>query len=95
VVRALDTGDEKFDLSNGVKYGQSAIYDSGQYDKEIMLFKRMANGTFVDSDFDMLYSRGYSLSRETSRGSQQELMRYSSSGESESRAINKYRSSTE
>ncbi|CAJ1940125.1 unnamed protein product [Sphenostylis stenocarpa] len=80
VVRALDTGDEKSDLSNGVKYGQSTIYDSGQYDKEIMLFKKMANGTFSDSDFDM-YSREYSLSRETSRGSQQELIRNSSCGE--------------
>ncbi|KAK7348636.1 hypothetical protein VNO80_23223 [Phaseolus coccineus] len=83
VVRALDTVDESSDLSNGVKYGQSTNYDSGQYDKEIMLFKRLANGTFVDSDFD---SREYSLSRQTSRGSQQELIRYSSSGESEPRA---------
>ncbi|ESW25728.1 hypothetical protein PHAVU_003G060600 [Phaseolus vulgaris] len=82
VVRALDTVDESSDLSNGVKYGQSTNYDSGQYDKEIMLFKRLANGTFVDSDFD---SREYSLSRQTSRGSQQELIRYSSSGESEPR----------
>lgn len=82
MVRALDTVDESSDLSNGVKYGQSTNYDSGQYDKEIMLFKRLANGTFVDSDFD---SREYSLSRQTSRGSQQELIRYSSSGESEPR----------
>ncbi|TKY58641.1 Proline-rich receptor protein kinase PERK13 [Spatholobus suberectus] len=49
VVRALDSGDEKSDLSNGVKYGHSTAYDSGQYDKEIMLFRRMANGNFVDS----------------------------------------------
>lgn len=73
MVRALDWGYESSDLSNGVKYGHSLVYDSGQYDKEIMLFRRMANGTFVDSDFDM----------------------YSSSGESESRAINTYRSSNE
>ncbi|XP_014523588.2 proline-rich receptor-like protein kinase PERK13 [Vigna radiata var. radiata] len=87
VVRALDTGDEKFDLSNGVKYGQSTVYDSGQYDKDIMAFRRMANGTFFDSDFNT-YDSEYSLSKQTSGGSQQNLMRLSSSGESESRAIN-------
>lgn len=83
----MDTGDEKFDLSNGVKYGQSTVYDSGQYDKDIMAFRRMANGTFFDSDFNT-YDSEYSLSKQTSGGSQQNLMRLSSSGESESRAIN-------
>ncbi|RZB99299.1 Proline-rich receptor-like protein kinase PERK12 [Glycine soja] len=82
VVRSLDCGDESSDLSNGVKYGHSTVYDSGQYEKEIMLFRRLANGTFVDSDFE-IYSREYSLSRDTSmtsRGSHQELIRHSSSG---------------
>ncbi|WVZ25298.1 hypothetical protein V8G54_003842, partial [Vigna mungo] len=99
VVRALDTGDEKCDLSNGVKYGQSTVYDSGQYDKDIMVFRRMANGTFSNSDFntyDSEYSLSkqtsggseYSLSKQTSGGSEQNLMGLSSSGESESRAIN-------
>lgn len=45
--------EEAFDLSNGVKYGQSTVYDSGQYNKEILRFRRMANGSGGDSDFDM------------------------------------------
>lgn len=97
VVRALDCGDESSDISNGMKYGHSTVYDSGQYDKAIMLFRRMANGTFDDSDFDMV-SREYSLSRNTSmtsRGSQQELIQHSSSGEFDSRDINMHRSSIE
>lgn len=93
MVRALDSGDEISDLTNGVKYGHSTVYDSGQYDKDIMLFRRMANGNFVDSDFDM-YSREYSYSREMS-GSRHAWMQSSSSGESESKAFNKHRSSTE
>ncbi|KAG2409386.1 Proline-rich receptor-like protein [Vigna angularis] len=87
VVRALDTGDEKCDLSNGVKYGQSTVYDSGQYDKDIMVFRRMANGTFFDSDFNT-YNSEYSLSKQTSGGSEQNLMQLSSSDESDSTAIN-------
>ncbi|KAK7386882.1 hypothetical protein VNO78_27229 [Psophocarpus tetragonolobus] len=91
VVRALDCGDEGSDLSNGVKYGHSMVFDSAQYDKEINIFRRMANGTFVDSDFDML-STEYSLSRYTSRESQ--LITDSCSFESESRAINTQKSSS-
>lgn len=64
IARALDSGDQLYDLSNGVKFGQSTIYDSGQYNEDIMRFKRMANGSFADSEFDM-YSSEYS-SRETS-----------------------------
>lgn len=90
VVRALDSGDEISDLSNGMKYGQSTVYDSGQYDKDIMLFRRMGNGSFADFDFDA-YSREYNLSRETSK-SQHTWMHSNSSGESESRAFNKNRS---
>jgi len=60
----LDSGDQLYDLSNGVKFGQSTVYDSGQYNEDIMRFKRMANGSFNDSEFDM-YSSEYS-SRETS-----------------------------
>nr|WIL59877.1 nodulation protein [Melilotus officinalis] len=59
IARALDSGDQLYDLSNGVKYGQSTVYDSGQYNEDIMRFKRMANGSFVDSEFDM-YSSEYS-----------------------------------
>ncbi|KAL2347323.1 hypothetical protein Fmac_001323 [Flemingia macrophylla] len=53
MARALDDGDQIYDLSNGVKYGQSTIYNSAQYNEDIMIFKRMANGSFGDSDFDM------------------------------------------
>ncbi|XP_027346905.1 proline-rich receptor-like protein kinase PERK12 [Abrus precatorius] len=93
VVRALDSGDEIPDLSNGVKYGQSTVYDSGQYDKDIGLFRRMANGSVVDSEFDM-YSRESSFSRDISRGSQHAGISSSSSNESESIAFNRCRNST-
>ncbi|OIV93729.1 hypothetical protein TanjilG_16580 [Lupinus angustifolius] len=92
VVRALDSGDDIFDLTNGVKYGQSTVYDSGQYDKDIMLFRRIANGSFVDSDSDM-YSIEYGYSRQTS-GTQHAWMRSGSSGESESKAFNSHQSSS-
>ncbi|CAK8537042.1 unnamed protein product [Lathyrus sativus] len=59
IARALDSGDQLYDLSNGVKYGQSTIYDSGQYNEDLMRFKRMANGSFDESEFDM-YSSEYS-----------------------------------
>ncbi|XP_029127729.1 proline-rich receptor-like protein kinase PERK12 [Cajanus cajan] len=67
VSRALDNGDKLYDLSNGVKYGQSTIYDSGQYNEDIMRFRRMANGSFGDSEFDT-YSTDYrsTVSREMS-----------------------------
>ena len=85
VARALDSGDQ-LDLSNGVKYGQSTVYDSGQYNNDIMRFRRMANGSFSDSDFDM-YS--YS-SREMSS-----WMPNSSGGNPESGAFQSHRSSAE
>ncbi|XP_073220364.1 proline-rich receptor-like protein kinase PERK15 [Cicer arietinum] len=53
IARALDSGDQIYDLSNGIKYGQSTVYDSGQYNEDIMRFRRMANGSFGESDFDM------------------------------------------
>ncbi|KAK2374482.1 non-specific serine/threonine protein kinase [Trifolium repens] len=59
VARALDSGDQLYDLSNGVKYGQSTIYDSDKYHEDLMRFKRMANGSFGESEFDM-YSTEYS-----------------------------------
>ncbi|KAK7407255.1 hypothetical protein VNO78_08998 [Psophocarpus tetragonolobus] len=67
VARALDTGNQLYDLSNGVKYGQSTVYDSGQYNEDITRFRRMVNGSFDDSDFDM-YSSDYrsAVSREQS-----------------------------
>ncbi|XP_058776436.1 proline-rich receptor-like protein kinase PERK13 [Vicia villosa] len=67
IARALEIGDQLYDLSNGVKYGQSTIYDSGQYNEDLMRFKRMANGSFDDSEFD-IYSAEYS-SRDMPSGS--------------------------
>ncbi|XP_075657566.1 proline-rich receptor-like protein kinase PERK13 [Castanea sativa] len=84
VVRALDSEGEMSDLSNGVKYGQSTIYDSGQYNQEIMRFRRMALGS-DSSDLDA-YSGPYSgpyNSREMPR-----LKDEYSSSESETRAFN-------
>ncbi|CAL0330970.1 unnamed protein product [Lupinus luteus] len=92
VVRALDSGDDISDLTNGVKYGHSTIYDSGQYDKDIMLFRRMANDSFVDANSDM-YSREYGYSRDVS-GIQPAWLRSGSSGESESKAFNSHQSSS-
>ncbi|KAJ7943645.1 proline-rich receptor-like protein kinase PERK13 [Quillaja saponaria] len=64
VVRALDCEGEMSDLSNGVKYGQSTVYDSGQYNQDINKFRRMALGGGGSSEFDM-YSGEYN-SREMS-----------------------------
>ena len=84
MVRALDSEGEMSDLSNGVKYGQSTIYDSGQYNKEIMRFRRMALGS-DGSDLDA-YSGPYSgpyNSKEMPK-----LKDEYSSSESETRAFN-------
>ena len=56
VLRSLDNGDQLYDLSNGVKYGQSTVYHSGQYNEDIARFRKMVNGSFDDSDFDNLSS---------------------------------------
>ena len=65
VVRALDSEGESTDLTNGVKYGQSTIYDSGQYNQDIQRFRRMALGD-DSSEYDM-YSGEYQ-SKEVSLG---------------------------
>ncbi|KAK6281570.1 hypothetical protein POUND7_015395 [Theobroma cacao] len=89
VARALDFEGES-DLSNGVKFGQSTVYDSGQYSQEIKKFRRMALGGDNSSEFDM-YSGEYD-SKKVSRGQQNYWQsRYSSgdftSGESETQAF--------
>ncbi|XP_058766327.1 proline-rich receptor-like protein kinase PERK13 [Vicia villosa] len=93
VVRALDSGDDISDLSNGVTYGQSTVYDSGQYDKEIMLFRRMANESYGDSDLDK--NSGESNPSKENLRSQHSWMHSTSSTESESRAFNKHKVSHE
>ncbi|KAI6686571.1 hypothetical protein NL676_032484 [Syzygium grande] len=91
VVRALDNDGDMSDLTNGVKYGQSTIYDSGQYNEDIMKFRRMALGSGDSSDYGP-FSGDYS-SRVVSgpqkipwksRDSSSEF----TSGESETRAMN-------
>uniref|UniRef100_A0A6N2N364 non-specific serine/threonine protein kinase n=1 Tax=Salix viminalis TaxID=40686 RepID=A0A6N2N364_SALVM len=52
VVRALDSEGELSDLSNGVKFGQSTVYDSVQYSKDISKFRGMAIGSQGSSEFD-------------------------------------------
>ncbi|KAJ6402641.1 hypothetical protein OIU84_014696 [Salix udensis] len=42
VVRALDSLDESSDLSNGMRPGQSEIFDSRQHSAQIRMFQRMA-----------------------------------------------------
>ncbi|CAM8878501.1 unnamed protein product [Rhodiola kirilowii] len=95
VVRALDYESDLTDLSNGVKYGQSSVYDSGQYSRDISNFRRMAFGSEDGSDIEM-YSEEYSSREAASRnhaawaspGNSSESTR--SSAESETRAINVY-----
>ncbi|KAH9708904.1 proline-rich receptor-like protein kinase PERK13 [Citrus sinensis] len=90
VVRALDSEGEMSDLSNGVKYGQSTVYDSGQYNQDIMMFRKMALGLGDSSDMSGEYT-----SREASRGHSGSFMSQGTSseftsGESETRAMNQH-----
>nr|VDD43439.1 unnamed protein product [Brassica oleracea] len=59
VVRALDCDEDSGDISNGIKVGQSTTYDSGQYNQEIMKFRKMAFG-IDDSTESGMNSGGYS-----------------------------------
>lgn len=91
VVRALDSDGDMSDLTNGVKYGQSTIYDSGQYNEDIMKFRRMALGSGDTSDYGP-FSGDYS-SREVSGSPKmswksRDSSREFTSGESETRAMN-------
>ncbi|XP_057525356.1 proline-rich receptor-like protein kinase PERK8 [Amaranthus tricolor] len=45
VVRALNSMNELSDISNGMKPGQSGIYDSGEQSAQIKMFRRMAFGS--------------------------------------------------
>nr|XP_029154477.1 proline-rich receptor-like protein kinase PERK12 [Arachis hypogaea] len=87
VARALECG-EQLDLSNGVKYGQSRIYDSSQYINDIMRFRRMmADGNFSGYDYDMYSTEHSSRELSPSLG-----MPTSSGGNSEPRSFNNHRS---
>ncbi|KAF3431271.1 hypothetical protein FNV43_RR26001 [Rhamnella rubrinervis] len=86
VARALDCEGEASDLSNGVKYGQSTAYDSGQYNEDIIKFRRMALGSSDSSGFDM-YSSGEFNSREVSGPQDEWRSQDGSSSELETRAF--------
>jgi hypothetical protein len=45
VVRALETVDEFSDLTNGMKPGQSEVFDPSQQSAQIRMFQRMAFGS--------------------------------------------------
>ncbi|KAL5552882.1 hypothetical protein UlMin_040283 [Ulmus minor] len=86
VVRVLDCEAEMSDLSNGVKYGQSTIYDSGQYNQDILKFRRMI-GTGDSSEYNT-HSGEYNT-REVSGPQNTWHFRDGSSGESETRAFSR------
>ncbi|KAJ8546280.1 hypothetical protein K7X08_018863 [Anisodus acutangulus] len=58
VVRALDSMDELSDLSNGVKPGQSGIFDSREQSAQIRTFQKMAFGSQEYSSDFFNYSQG-------------------------------------
>lgn len=69
MVRALDSLDEMSDLANGVKPGQSGVFDSAEHSAQIRMFQRMAFGSqdysyvYSDRDRDRDRSRSYSQSQ--------------------------------
>ena len=66
-MRALDSLDEMSDLSNGVKPGQSEVFDSAEHSAQIRMFQRMAFGSqdysYGYSDRDRDRSRSHSRSQ--------------------------------
>ncbi|XP_021895812.1 proline-rich receptor-like protein kinase PERK13 [Carica papaya] len=93
VVRALDSEAEMSDLSNGVKVGQSTAYDSSQYSKDILEFRRMTSYFNENSEYDT-WSEEYSSrntphGHSTSKRSRESSSEYASN-ESETRAFNSY-----
>ncbi|GLJ16827.1 hypothetical protein SUGI_0289930 [Cryptomeria japonica] len=66
VVRALESDTAMADLNNGVKPGQSTMYNSAQYSADIRRFRRMAFGSQdVGSDFSGVSSE-YDMNPSTS-----------------------------
>ncbi|KAK7273197.1 hypothetical protein RIF29_14246 [Crotalaria pallida] len=57
VVRALDSLDEFSDLNNGMKPGQSSVFDSAQQSAQIRMFRRMAFGS---QDSSSIYNESQS-----------------------------------
>lgn len=58
VMRALDSLDEFSDLTNGMKPGQSEIYNSSEHSAQIRMFQRLAFGNqdYSSSFFDQSQS---------------------------------------
>lgn len=52
VVRALDSLDDTSDLSNGMKPGQSEVFNSAEQSAQIRMFQRMA---FASQDYSTSY----------------------------------------
>lgn len=67
VVRALDTLEEASDITNGMRPGQSQVYDSRQQSAQIRMFQRMAFGSqdYSSDMFDRSQSHSSWGSRET------------------------------
>ncbi|KAJ4902340.1 Proline-rich receptor-like protein kinase PERK8 [Raphanus sativus] len=67
VVRALDTLEEASDITNGMRPGQSQVYDSRQQSAQIRMFQRMAFGSqdYSSDFFDRSQSHSSWGSRET------------------------------
>ncbi|CAN6830776.1 unnamed protein product [Brassica oleracea] len=67
VVRALDTLEEASDITNGMRPGQSQVYDSRQQSAQIRMFQRMAFGSqdYSSDFFDRSQSHSSWGSRDT------------------------------
>ncbi|KAF8080165.1 hypothetical protein N665_0970s0001 [Sinapis alba] len=67
VVRALDTLEEASDITNGMRPGQSQVYDSRQQSAQIRMFQRMAFGSqdYSSDLFDRSQSHSSWGSRDT------------------------------
>ncbi|PIA40560.1 hypothetical protein AQUCO_02500342v1 [Aquilegia coerulea] len=60
VLRALDTDGDTQDLSNGVKYGQSTIFEVNKNNSEIQRFRKLAFGSDESSEYQMYSGECYS-----------------------------------
>lgn len=65
MVRALDSLDAMSDLSNGMRPGQSEIYDSREQSAQIRMFREMAFGSqdYSSEFFDRTHSSWQSRGR--------------------------------
>ncbi|XP_039122912.1 proline-rich receptor-like protein kinase PERK13 [Dioscorea cayenensis subsp. rotundata] len=71
VLRTLDSEGDMPDLSNGVKFGQSMIYNSTQYSTDINNFRKMAFGT---EDFSANHGHSNPSGLELNRSLKEDLI---------------------